>query len=522
MLIAIYCRVSTDEQAADGYSLAAQERAGRLYAELHGHTVYQSYIDDGYSGTSEIRPALRRLLHDAAIGRFQSVVVHKLDRWARNTELLLRTVRQLDQGGIAFISVSEQLDFSTPAGKMLLTVLAGMGQFHSDNLATEVRKGLQEKARQGGWVGPVPLGYRKNEAGALVPSDDAQAVQLAFGLYASGNHSYTSLAEELNARGHTIIDIHTGQRRPFGREGVRGLLHNTAYIGMVQCSDVEYQGIHQPLVTYDLWERARAVRERRTQQDGGRVFTRGNGGLLTEIAYCGRCGARLHWHISGRTRTPFYRCGRRAGYGKSACDAAMINAGQIEERVRELLRLLTIPPHVRDAVLLEVQRRLSAPATTPQQADHERVRRQLQRLKAAYLAGDEELSDEVYFRERDRLSRLLGASTPAPRQTLDVQAALALLGDMPALLATATMEQQRAIVQQVFQQLWIEKPLIKAIASTGTFAMLVEAMAENNERRAMPADEAVDGGCPTGFEISPSTVIIPPRWTAFNAPYVSP
>jgi site-specific DNA recombinase len=419
------------------------------------------------------------------------VLVYDLDRAMRKLKYQLQLKDDLDALRVTLISLADGvIDTSTPEGILRFQAKGMVNEYQANTTARKVRDNLAYKARQGGWVGQWPIGYEKDDQGRLVPSDDAPTITLAFSLYASGNHSHTSLAEELNSRGHTIIDIHTGQRRAFGREGVRSILHNSAYIGMVQCSGVEYPGAHSPLLPLDLWERAKAVRERRTQQDGGRVFVRGVGGLLSEIAYCGNCGARMHWHISGRLRTPFYRCGRRAGYGKSACDAAMLNASQIEERTRQLLRLLVIPPHIRDAVLFEVQRRLNTSAT-PAAVDHERIKRQLARLKSAYLAGDEELSDEVYFRERDRLSRQLGtAIAPPPRQALDVQAAITLLSDMPTLLSAANHEEQRAILQQVFSRLWVEKPGIKAIAPAGTFTMLIEAI----------ADSAVFGGCPTGFE----------------------
>ncbi|MBX0330061.1 recombinase family protein [Oscillochloris sp. ZM17-4] len=173
-----YVRVSSDEQAEEGFSLAAQERAIRLYCELHQLTLGTIYVDDGYTGTNGDRPAFKRLLEDAKTGAFQTVIVHKFDRWARNTELLLHTIRRLSEKHIAFVSISEQVDCSTPAGKMMLTIIASTAQFHSDNLSVEVRKGILDKVQQGYWHGPYPIGYQKGPDGVLTPTSDADAVRL--------------------------------------------------------------------------------------------------------------------------------------------------------------------------------------------------------------------------------------------------------------------------------------------------------------------------------------------------------
>ena len=93
------------------------------------------------------------------------LVVHKLDRFSRNVRITLEYLETLEKAGVGFVSITEQMDFSTPIGRVILANLAAFGQYYSDNLSAEVSKGLKERAAQGLWVGPVPFGYAKRTMG---------------------------------------------------------------------------------------------------------------------------------------------------------------------------------------------------------------------------------------------------------------------------------------------------------------------------------------------------------------------
>jgi len=136
------------------------------------------------------------------------LVVHKLDRFARNARITLEYLEKLEKAGVGFVSISEQMDFSSPMGKVMLANLAAFGQYYSDNLSTEVSKGLKERAMQGLWNGPVPFGYA-NEDGKLVPvAEEAEVPRRIFEMYASGTHTDQSIATWLNQ-----TDVHPRYRR---------------------------------------------------------------------------------------------------------------------------------------------------------------------------------------------------------------------------------------------------------------------------------------------------------------------
>lgn len=506
----LYIRRSDDDQST--YSPEAQERQNRLYCELHGHAVVKVYLDDDLSGTREERAAFQQLLREACLDPGSIVVIHKIDRLARDAEVVLRAIKQFDRANVTLVSVSEQIDFSTPIGRVMLTSLAAFAEYYSRNLSTEVKKGLREKAEQGGWIGPVPLGYQKCGA-VLEVSEDAPIIVLIYTMYATGSHSYLTIAEELNRRGLTVIDIHTRHRGPFSADTVGGILSNPAYIGVVRCSGQEYPGAHPPLIDRALWEQCREIRERRTHQGGGEFPVRGLGGLLSELAYCGRCGARLHswWTGNAPRRIHRYHCKTRRKFGTSACAAPMLRGDQIESQVLDMLKALTIPPAIARGVIAEVERRLNKPAM-PRQLDITRIREQLRRLSVAYRSGDPDLDDVTYRRERERLTTLLTAGPlPSPR-VLDVQRAAALLSDMAALVDAANPDERRGLVQQVIRQIWLADGAIAGWTPAPNYALLVEAVVS-----------AVDLVTSTGLHGARSTPTVPrsliaPRWVDLRAP----
>jgi DNA invertase Pin-like site-specific DNA recombinase len=150
MRVAIYARVST---ANNGQDPTMQTRELREYAERRGWTVAGEYVDIGISGTKEKRPELDRLMTDAHRRRFDCVVVWKFDRFARSVSHLLRALESFKAQGIEFISFSEQLDTSTPAGKLVFTVLGAVAELERSLIVERVKAGLRNARSKGKKLG---------------------------------------------------------------------------------------------------------------------------------------------------------------------------------------------------------------------------------------------------------------------------------------------------------------------------------------------------------------------------------
>ena len=238
-----YRRVSMPDQV-NGFSLDAQETNITKYIETRNWQLINIYVDAGISAKKgSKRPALEKLLLDAKAGKFDVVVVDKIDRFYRHLGGLLATLDDLNSHGVAFASVQEQLDFTTPWGKLMLTVLGTLAEIYLDNLRQETRKGKLQRARQGLWVGELPFGYckgfcsrctnpngkdycpeygkpDKTDGKIIMPHPvESLVVKKVFDWYCQGDTSHRSIADELN---RTIITLPDGSTLPAVKEGSLG------------------------------------------------------------------------------------------------------------------------------------------------------------------------------------------------------------------------------------------------------------------------------------------------------------
>ncbi|HPY99770.1 MAG TPA: recombinase family protein, partial [bacterium] len=184
MKIAIYIRVSTEEQAKEGYSLTTQREHLENYAKREGHDIFRVYSDDGISGYSERRPALQALLQDAKLRRFDLVIVYKIDRFSRNLKDLLNLVDELSNSSVGFKSATEPFDTTTSAGKLMFQQLGSFAEFERNRLAERVMPGMIKGVQLGNWQGArySPFGYNYNKAAKVleINSEQAPIVKMIF------------------------------------------------------------------------------------------------------------------------------------------------------------------------------------------------------------------------------------------------------------------------------------------------------------------------------------------------------
>lgn len=269
---ALYLRVSTEEQArkggeAEGYSLPTQRDACRLKAQELGAIVTEEYVEAGDSARSANRPELQRLLRDVKQKRFDYVIVHKIDRWARWKEDDVLLTAALARIGTELISASEYFD-DTPGGRFHRNVMADVAQYHSDNLSVEVLKGMNKKAEKGGTPFRAPLGYLNHrEIGAngadvrtvIIDPDRAPLIRWGLEEYATGNWSGRALIEALTRKGLTTRPTRNKPGEPISMTTFYRLLSNPYYMGIICYHGVHYEGTHEPLVDPETWLRIQDV-----------------------------------------------------------------------------------------------------------------------------------------------------------------------------------------------------------------------------------------------------------------------
>lgn len=483
----IYIRRSDDEQSA--YSPEAQRRACELYAAQHGHVVVGTFEDDDASGKVEKRPGLQELLKTAKADRGSLIIVHRFDRFARDTEALLRIVyKVLEPAGVLVTSASEAINPYEPIGKMMLTVSGGVSTYYVDNLAREVKKGLREKWERGGVVGNAPYGYTRRfqvdgrgervlGTDTLEPDDDAPTVLLIYTLYVTGNYSAYGLADELNQAGHTMT-VRGGGRGPFTQDGVRHILTCPTYAGLTAYKGETRRGNHPAIVPPELWSRVQELRLRRADGKVGKSAIK-TASLLSEIAYCAVCGAKLHYHPAGAG--VYYRCATVRQQGRAACASPMAPLPPLETVIGHMLAALAIPDDIAHDAIAVAEQLLQAQVAAPK-SDAEDARERLRRLHKVYAAGG--IDDGEYDQERTRLERLLAAAPAAlPPPRLDHSRAARVLQSAASLYEASATPERRTILLALFERLWIRGPEIVAITPKSAYAFLVEAQADYWEKR---------------------------------------
>ena len=219
MLTVAYCRVSTEEQAAEGFSIAGQADKLRVYAELHDLGDVTVIADPGLSGKNLERPGLQQLLHMVDEGHVANVITWRLDRLSRNLSDLILLADRFGQANVALHSFTEKIDLSSATGRMFYNILGSFAQFYREQLAENVRMGMQQAVRQGKWVNRPKTGYDLVD-GELVPNEMAPVVRRIFALRAEGQ-SQGKIADATGVKYSTVLSI-LGSRIYLGEVQMNG------------------------------------------------------------------------------------------------------------------------------------------------------------------------------------------------------------------------------------------------------------------------------------------------------------
>ena len=196
-----YLRVSTEQQATEGVSLEAQQAKLTAWATLNDATVLGVYSDAGLSGTKDDRPGLLNAM-EAATKAKATVVVYSLSRLSRSTAATIRLADELNRAGAELVSLSEKIDTTTAAGKMVFRMLSVLNEFERDLVSERTTTALRHKKSQGQRVGEIPFGYDLAADGIALIANPAQleAIELINSLRSAGL-TYQAIANELTARG---------------------------------------------------------------------------------------------------------------------------------------------------------------------------------------------------------------------------------------------------------------------------------------------------------------------------------
>lgn len=397
--VALYLRVSTEDQAERGTIQAQRDYLVRR-AELEGWDVTGVYDDDGISGTLPLAGRVARpdgtqntwsgaqLLQDARAGRFDEVVVWRVDRLARSLHVLMDAYTSLEDCGVTIRSATEPFDTSTPIGKFLFQLLGSMAELEKATISERLTGGRDRAVRAGKWTGgPIPFGYdldapdadtspdlgapTKNRSRRLVPSG-----RIVEGLDETEARVARSVFERLAAGSSTIAEairlnalcVPTGRRYGGGRVVTIGTHWLPSRINFMVRNPI-YKGLHvfksrggiieravEPLVSPEMWEQANAQISRNralSTRNAKRLY------LLRGLIRCGECGIGFSGTGAHNRRAHTYRCSGQLGVvqpdARRRCRAKTLRADWIEQLVWQECRDFILHP---EAALAEVQKQL--------------------------------------------------------------------------------------------------------------------------------------------------------------------
>jgi site-specific DNA recombinase len=385
----IYLRVSTKEQAekggeAEGYSIPAQREACRRKAASLKAAVIEEFPERGESAKTADRPELQRMLEFITEHSVKYVIVHKVDRLARNRADDVVINLALQQAGAELVSVSENID-QTPSGLLLHGIMSSIAEFYSRNLAAEVIKGSVQKAKNGGTPTRAPLGYRnvrRIDNGYEVRTIEVDAergplMAWAFEAYATGDWTILTLLAELTNRGLTTAPGPKTPSKPLSDSQLHALLRHPYYMGLVRYRGAIYPGKHEALVTPETWQK---VQDLLSAKNLAGEKQREHPHYLKGSIYCGTCGARLMVNYAKGRRGgiyPYFVCiGRQKD--KHSCSQRALRIDLIEEAVADYYATVQLPEDELEALRAFLEEELSNLRLS---AEHERTAQERRRGK---------------------------------------------------------------------------------------------------------------------------------------------
>lgn len=372
--VALYVRVSTEEQAVHGDSLEAQRAALTAYAEKHNYLVTDIYIDEGYSArkTYKKRHEFLRLLRDVECGKFELILFTKLDRWFRNVKDYYAIQTILETHNIAWKTTDEDYDTATANGRLHLNIKLSIAQDEADRTSERIKFVFANKAQRGEVIsGSVPIGYKIENKRTVIDPEKAPIVLDVFEHFAQTQSKHA-----------TMLYVQQKYNAKIIYNTITRMLQNPLYKGM----RYDNPDFCEPLVSCDLWEKVQNILSKNIKRPHThRVY------LFSGLMRCPLCGGKMcGTYCQSKYKdkvynVQYYRCIKRAvsntcSYGKR------INENAVEEYLLNHIQIDI------KSYLIDYKNKQSS--KTPK-INKAKIQRRMERLKELYL---EDLIDKVTYK----------------------------------------------------------------------------------------------------------------------------
>lgn len=427
MRVALYARVSTEDQARHGISIEAQLAALHQWAEREGHTVVGEYVDAGISGKKPPtkRPELSRFFRDLENGLQADVLAFcKLDRFFRSVKLYYQAMDVLERHHVAWQAIQEDYETITASGRMKVNIMLSVAENEADRTSERIKTVFEHKIEKGEAITRCqPFGY-KLENKKVVQDENAPAARAMFEHFARYGNTFQT---------REMLIERYGCRLAY--ESVYRFLQNPIYTGRYR----DNPNYCEPIVTQELFDRVQAdfsERRKTKKTPTGRIY------IFSGLIVCKTCGRKMiaNYRNPECVHREQYRCAGH--YLKKGCpNAKCVNEYDLEQKL-----LITLA-----SALKEVQIDTKLRPTNSAAVNREAVKRKLARLKELYIEGDIEKGD--YVKQRDKLNAILEKS--APRGSMEWKT---LIGEnFSKEYAEFTREQKRSFWRSVLDHVTVDQ-----------------------------------------------------------------
>lgn len=331
MKAAVYTRVSTDSQAeVELNSCETQESKIRSFiSSQEKMEIYRVYSDQGYSGSNLDRPALKEMLHDIQQGKIDIVISYKIDRLTRSPKDFYQLIEIFEKHSVSFLSITERFDTSTPSGRLLRNIMLTFAQFERELISERIRDKMLERAKKGLWTsGRPPFGYKKDEKKLVIEPREAEMVKTIFESFIA-KPSLFGLYNMLKEQ-----QLYNRSGLPLSKTAIDVILKGTIYVGMIRHKGKIYQGIHEPIVSKELFDEVQNIRKDRVRPKNMTTY---NFSLFPGLVHCKECGSIMCAVFTNkikrgkRTRYFYYRCSIIDKRDRSFCDIRQVSADRLDK-----------------------------------------------------------------------------------------------------------------------------------------------------------------------------------------------
>ncbi|MHA7864868.1 recombinase family protein [Flagellimonas marinaquae] len=342
MNVAIYTRVSTEDQKEKGFSLQDQERRLRQHCKQNGKSVVAHY-QDNCSGKNFNRPQFQQMLTDIKSGviKIKELWIVRYDRFARNIKASLTMIDQLKSLGVEFRTVEQSYDTSVPEGLVMHVMNMVMPQIENERRGLNTKQGMRQALREGKWVWKAPKGYINNvQAKTIEIGGDAQFIKKAFLEVSKNNKPIDNIRKELNQEGFKC-----------SKQQFYNLLRNVFYTGRIKIEEWREEpeeiviGNHPAIVTIELFQKVQDILNGKTKRQNKQALSKKF--PLRGYLICNCCGNNLTASTSsGRSKKySYYHCqnGCKERYSVSEVEDTFIeylNELEISAEIEELYTLI--------------------------------------------------------------------------------------------------------------------------------------------------------------------------------------